>query len=205
MTADATRRELPIADELRHSRGHATGHHPLAGAGIIRAIVVVIRILVPKGLYQRRHPDRAVTAGGVIVGSQCPPRRYRCFVREPGRRDSRTDFSGILSKPFLQLHRNVLHIKVPFGGITQYRRDTVVGTDNHIAVTYIVDVQAVDRVSGFTRQSFIGLDQNRTGTSCILCTGPPPVEIGGHSHTGQSVHRSGYQNGNNCHKTNRQE
>ena len=138
VAAYTPRRILPIADDLRHSRGHATGHHPLAGAGIIRAIVVVIRMLVPKGLYQRCHPDCTVTAGGVIVGSQSPPGCVHLLVGEPGRRHCRADFGCILGKPFLQLHWNVLHIKVPFGGITQHWCDTVVGTDNHITVAYII-------------------------------------------------------------------
>ena len=140
MTADATRRELPIADELRHSRGHATGHHPLAGAGIIRAIVVVIRILVPKGLYQRCHPDCAITTGRVIVGGQCPPGCIHLLVGERGRRHCRTDFGSILGKPLLQLHWNMLCIEIALGGITQHRRDAVIGTDNHITVAYIIYV-----------------------------------------------------------------
>ena len=140
VVAYTPRRILPIADDLRHSRGHATGHHPLAGAGIIRAIVVVIRILVPKGLYQRRHPDCAVTAGGVIVGSQNPPGCVHLLVGERGRRHCRADFGSILGKPLLQLHWNMLCIEIALGGITQHRRDAVIGTDNHITVAYIIYV-----------------------------------------------------------------
>ena len=193
VTADTLRRVHPIAEKLCHCGGHAAGNRSLAGRGIVRAIVVVAWRLVPMGLDQRGDDNTPISGGCVVFGSQCPPGGGHSLIGEGGRRHRSTYFSNILGKPLLQLDRCLLYVEIALGGIPQHRCDAVIGTDNHITLTYIVNVQAVDGVAGIIRQNFIGLDQKRVGTSGVLHTCPFPVKIGSHPLTGQGVHRGRYQ------------
>ena len=128
-----------VFDNLRHSRGHATGNGLVVA--FTRTQSVVPRALAPRGGEQRRHSAGVAAAHRFTTLHQFRPSLLN-FVRSGqvvlfhiG------NFVGIALQPRSAVDGDVLRVETSVGGIAQHGFHCVVGGNDDEAAAYVIDIE----------------------------------------------------------------